>query len=98
MQIGRCIRISFGYVGCGADVKHVVERQCAGRRQCAGVGVDSFYDLRNCPEDLNSYLEVEYSCLPGETLWHFIASWLTIFIHYQPEKFCWLELLQVSRI
>ena len=31
MRLGRCVTTDFGYVGCSADVKNIMESLCSGR-------------------------------------------------------------------
>lgn len=69
MNIGRCVTAAYGYVGCSADVLPHLDRKCSGRRRCHFVVPDpAIYELRPCPEDLTSYLEVVYDCVKGQLL------------------------------
>ena len=43
MQIGRCVRKDYGYIGCGSDVLGIADKLCSGRRACeVGSGVVYF--------------------------------------------------------
>ena len=53
------------FLGCYADVKGYLEKQCAGKKLCditvAKIGVNT-----KCHKWLKFHLEIEYSCLPGK--------------------------------
>ena len=73
-QIGRCLSDagipdefllkSRGFVGCYADVKHIVEPLCAGRQHCnmpvAQINVET-----TCSKHFRYYLEARFACLKG---------------------------------
>lgn len=67
MQLNRCVRTDYGYIGCGADVTDIMAGKCSGRRRCRIVNLEAlFATSRTCPTDLKSYLETTYSCVKGE--------------------------------
>ena len=73
MRINRCVRRSFGYLGCHTDVVSIADSECSGRRTCAMQVIDYVFLRayeRGCHEDLKSYLEVQYSCVSGENSSH----------------------------
>ena len=66
MQLNRCARTDYGYVGCAADVTRVLAAKCSGRRHCRIANLEAlFSSFRNCPLDLKSYVEARYHCLKG---------------------------------
>lgn len=68
MRLSRCLSTSINVdATCKTDVKLYVERRCAGRRQCAGVDTEVEGVNGHCVQEVRGFLEVEYSCLPGET-------------------------------
>jgi len=69
MKVGGCVRTNFGYVGCYVDVLDVLHGRCTGRRRCTlDVVEPTFGNRRPCNVELNNYLEVDYICLPGESV------------------------------
>ena len=71
MRIGRCVRTDFGFVGCQADVLHVTDSRCSGRRRCSVRVADSLFEqttVSGCNAELKFYLEASYDCVPGEYL------------------------------
>lgn len=66
MKIGRCVRSSYGYLGCAVDARRFMDGRCSGRRQCQFVVPDpALYAMQPCPDDFTSYLETAYSCVEG---------------------------------
>jgi len=65
-RIGRCVRRSYGVLGCLADVLGMIDWRCSGRRQChmnvADIGV---HGIQPCPDEFSSYLEASFKCVPG---------------------------------
>ena len=67
MQLGRCVRTDYGYVGCKADVMVHLDSKCSGRRTCELRIPDAGLDAANkCPSEFKTYLNVSYDCIPGE--------------------------------
>jgi Galactose binding lectin domain len=67
MNIGRCVRGSYGYLGCAADARRFMDGRCSGRRHCHFVVPDPvLYAMQPCPGDFTSYLETTYSCVEGQ--------------------------------
>ena len=66
MRAGRCMTSTYGVVGCSADVAHLLDARCSGRRRC-DVSVASLVDERHqpCPLDFRSYLELAHKCVAG---------------------------------
>lgn len=77
-QLGKCIRKDFGYLGCGQEVISQADRICSGRQQCSIDVFKTFGSLKPCSE-LESYLEADYDCIPGEILHELFRMllWLT---------------------
>jgi len=66
MKLGRCVTRSYGHLGCAADVRHILDARCSGRRACQFIVPDpTLYSMQPCPEDFTSYLETTYSCVEG---------------------------------
>ncbi|ELT96203.1 hypothetical protein CAPTEDRAFT_209714 [Capitella teleta] len=64
MQLNRCVKENFGYVGCSRDVMMFVDALCSGRRSCKVKVLDeTFAPTVPCHNDLRSYLEVSYKCV-----------------------------------
>ena len=66
MNLSRCVRENFGYVGCSTDVVDVLDWQCSGRHVCSLRVLDeNFSNMKPCHDDLKSYLSVAYGCVKG---------------------------------
>src|SRR5277367_583138 len=70
MRIGRCVKTDFGFVGCQADVLHVTDLRCSGRRKCSFLVPDPLFEKTKggCNEEFKSYLEAAYICIPGKLI------------------------------
>ena len=69
MKIGRCIKQSYGHIGCNVDVKDVVDSFCSGKAQCSlSVSHQSLIKKKklSCPSDFVAYLEASYDCIKGQ--------------------------------
>lgn len=67
MKLNRCVRINYGYIGCGRDVTELLAAKCSGRRSCDVVNLEALFAGSNaCPGDLKAYLEATYTCLKGK--------------------------------
>lgn len=68
MRTGGCIKQNYDTSRCQANVIPFVDSICSGRRECTlrVPDISSEGDIRPCSEDLASYLEASYACLPGE--------------------------------
>ncbi|ESN96075.1 hypothetical protein HELRODRAFT_189097 [Helobdella robusta] len=71
-KFGRCIQkdetlmtIS-GFIGCYADVKHLVDEKCSGLRKCEVVVAHIEFHGSSCPTSFVRYLEVSHVCLREE--------------------------------
>ena len=57
-------------VGCGADVREHLDRECSGRRTCKlripNMVLDSVQS--SCPQHFKQYLNVSYDCVPGSSI------------------------------
>ena len=50
-----------------SDVLTTVDRMCSGRRSCRVRALDEEFDgVHPCHEDLKNYLQVTYTCVPGQ--------------------------------
>ena len=66
MSLGRCVRSSFGYLGCAVDVRGYLDLICSGRRDCTMPVPDGvLHATRPCHGDLTSYLQLTYNCVTG---------------------------------
>lgn len=66
MEIGRCVQLAMGYVGCQSDVLMLADRRCSGRRICdIRVPDAEFESTRPCLKELKTYLEIKYTCVTG---------------------------------
>ena len=64
--IGRCVNKDYGAIGCAVDVLSFADSRCSGRPRCAITVADfSLRGIRPCPQDLTSYFEADYRCVPG---------------------------------
>jgi len=69
MNLSKCVRENFGYIGCSNDVIDIVDSHCSGRRACSLRVLDeNFMNMKPCHEDLKLYLSVKYSCVEGQLL------------------------------
>lgn len=67
MRVGRCVKVDLGYLGCAADVRHVIEARCSGRLRCSvAVGDVELRTRSPCPTDVTWYLQVSYACVTGQ--------------------------------
>jgi len=67
MELGRCVRTDFGFVGCYEDVISILHERCSGRPYCSVRVPDAQLDnTEPCNVDLKSYLEVTYDCVAGQ--------------------------------
>ena len=66
MRMGSCVKQSYDTVGCAADVMKYSDSRCSGRRSCTIKVPDiPSQGIRPCPDDLTSYFEASYTCIPG---------------------------------
>jgi hypothetical protein len=75
MKFGRCVEEdpSFAtmadnprFIGCSADVKHVIDKQCSGESECdIRINDQNFENVRPCLPGLKMHLEASYACLKG---------------------------------
>lgn len=66
MRMGRCLSRDY-FVGCNIDVITQLDANCSGRAHCeVPVPNENLVRFQICPNDLVSYLEVEYECVKGE--------------------------------
>lgn len=66
MNLSKCVRENFGYIGCSNDVLDVMDAYCSGRKTCSLRILDeNFMNMKPCHEDLKSYLGIEYRCIKG---------------------------------
>lgn len=65
-NLGRCVRMNFGFVGCYSSVLYFLDDRCSGRESCKVEVIEpSFDNIRPCNDELKSYLEAEYTCIRG---------------------------------
>ena len=72
MRLGRCVRTDYGYVGCKTDVRGHFDSICSGRRSChLRLPDPALDDLKECPHEFKTYLEANFTCLPGTNLFDY---------------------------
>ena len=66
MNLGRCLNIDLGYIGCYANVLSWASSKCDNQNSCELSPSDSELDeFEGCPPELRSYLEISYMCVAG---------------------------------
>ena len=66
MNIGKCIPIDHGSMGCQSDVLDDLDRQCSGKEACDVLVIDRNINAQGgCMAGLLRYLEAEYACIKG---------------------------------
>ena len=69
MRFGRCVTEDHGHVGCSADVRAHLDVACSGRHQCIfNMDHSMLRQNSDCPKEIMSYLEAEYTCIKGKFL------------------------------
>jgi len=81
MRTGRCITTeeideqktlsgdACRFLGCSADVLHILDRKCSGKAGCEARWSDiSSENIKPCFPGLTVYLEVSYECISGKLL------------------------------
>jgi hypothetical protein len=54
------------FIGCSADVKHILDQKCSGLSECdVRINSQNFDGIRPCLPGLQMYLEVSYACVKG---------------------------------
>jgi len=70
VRLNRCATTDYGSLGCSTDVTQLLNSMCSGQRQC-NIDVASLRAVvQPCPNDLTSYLDVYFSCVPGITCFY----------------------------
>ena len=66
MQLGRCVEIDLGYVGCYSNVIGLADSRCSGRTACEIRVPDAeFESTRPCFKELKTYFEASFTCIEG---------------------------------
>lgn len=72
MELGKCVKIDYGYLGCSKDVLSRVDKLCSGRRTCnirvPNTEMNTMPAARGeqeCPDEFKLYLNVSYLCVQG---------------------------------
>ena len=66
MRVGRCVEVDLGYIGCGADVRYILDEECSGKRECeVQVGDKNMKERSSCLKGLEQYLVANYTCREG---------------------------------
>ena len=61
--------MDFGYFGCQADVKYILDARCTGNQRCSlPIPDDDIEATKPCTKGLVTYLEASYTCIPGKSL------------------------------
>ena len=69
MQVGSCVQVDYGNLGCSIDVLRHFDSLCSGRQRCeVKVPDDELYTTRPCPKDVTSYLQAAYKCVKGASV------------------------------
>jgi hypothetical protein len=80
MQLGRCVKVDLGYLGCTVNVRHVIESRCGARQHCSVAVADDELRMRKpCPPDVTWYLEVSYECVKGTTC--ILIRWFALLLN-----------------
>jgi hypothetical protein len=76
MSFGRCVEEEHAFaamakdpkfIGCSADVKHILDQQCSGLSECDVRIINQNFDgIRPCYAALQMYLEASYACIKGQ--------------------------------
>lgn len=69
MALGRCIKQSYGHIGCNVDVLDVMDSFCSGKAECSLLANHPALIKKkklSCPEDFVAYLEIAYKCIRGK--------------------------------
>ena len=86
MTIGPCVKTDFGFVGCSRDVITHLHERCSGRQACSVRVPDATLDMTDpCNQDLKSYLDVSYTCMPGDYDLR-RRRWVGCYIWYSEER------------
>ena len=88
MRVGSCVRKSYDTIGCTVNVMRYSDSRCSGRPSCIikVPDISSEEGIRPCPEDLTSYFEASYTCIPGN---HFVI-WVSLeFFLNNPKWHVW---------
>ena len=83
MNLGRCLNIDLGYIGCYANVLSWASSKCNNQNSCELSPSDSELDeFAGCPPELRSYLEISYMCVAGNsTKMHSKYAYFLISLH-----------------
>jgi hypothetical protein len=75
MKFGRCVEEEPDlasmvdnprFVGCSADVKHILDQQCSGLTECdVRVITQNFEGIKPCYAGMQMYLEASFTCIKG---------------------------------
>ena len=80
MQYGRCLKppepelasmmdTNPKFVGCSADVKSILDRECSGRAECSVRVTDQIFgDIKPCYAHLKMFLQASYMCIQGQSV------------------------------
>ena len=67
MNIGKCVKGNYGYLGCAVDVLTYMDSKCSGRHYCRFTVPDPvLHETKPCPGDFTSYLDTKFHCEPGK--------------------------------
>jgi len=54
------------YLGCSADVRHILSASCSGKSECSlRVNDQTFNNIKPCYDNLKMYLLTDYICVNG---------------------------------
>ena len=69
MEVNRCVTQDYGHIPCFQNVVGHLHTMCSGRPSCTVEIPDRNLDqIKNCPNDFKTYLQVDYRCIPGRSI------------------------------
>jgi len=87
LVVVRCVNKDYGAIGCAVDVLSFADSRCSGRSRCTITVADfSLRGIRPCPQDLTSYFEAGYRCVPGVYGLQFAVSFTRFTIEGPPKS------------
>ena len=67
MEIGKCIVIDIGLLGCQADVTDILRTECGGKLECSlFVGDEKLRSTAPCNPGIALYLQASYACVKSK--------------------------------
>jgi hypothetical protein len=83
IEVSRCVAEAvekFGYLGCYSNVTDIIQQRCGGKNRCDIEGDDAgILATKQCEVGFPMYMDIAYTCLPGECLCLWSIAHLDIF-------------------